>query len=77
MQRRGIQKHVDAPHQRQEGANGQTEAVEQRKRVEEPIVVLQVNDREHLAHIGDQIAVAELDAFGHSFRAAGKENHAR
>ena len=49
--------------------------MEQRQRVEDPILVLNVGDEQALPNVREQIAVRELDAFGHSFGTAGEKDH--
>ena len=70
MQRRGIKKRAQAAHQRNQQAGGQAEAVEERQRVEHPVVVLEIADGEHLADVREKIGVTQLHALRHAFRAA-------
>ena len=74
MQGRRIEQDKHAPHQRQQQADGQPEAVEQRQGIEEAVRLHQVNHREHLADVGQQVAVREFDAFGLTLGAAGEED---
>ena len=74
MQRRRINENVNATHEREQRADGQAEAVEQRHRVENPVIVLNVSDQQQLPNVRDQVRLGEFDPFGHAFRSAGEKD---
>ena len=75
VQGRGVEEDVGASDQTEQRAHRQSEAVEDRERVEDPVGVVQVVDRKHLADVGQQIAVGKHHALGHAFGAAGEKHH--
>ena len=75
VERGWVEESVDAAHQREEGADGKTEAVKHGQGVEEAVVVGNVNGGQHLLDVGHEVGVGEFNAFGDAFRAAGKENN--
>ena len=77
MQGRRIEEDIDPAHQRQERPHREPEAVEERQAVEEPVAVGEIGDGQHLADVGEDVAVRQLDALGHAFGAARENNHGR
>ena len=77
MQGRRIEEDIDPAHQRQERPHRETEAVEERQAVEETVAVGEIGDGQHLADVGEDVAVRQLDALGHAFGAACENNHGR
>jgi hypothetical protein len=77
MQRGNVQEDKHAAHQRQQQADGQAKTMEQRQGIEEPVGLEQVNHRQHLVDVGQQVAMAEFDALGLSFRTAREQDYRR
>ena len=75
MERRGINVTIRATDERQQHADGEAKAMEQRQAVEKAVSVGDVRDREHLSDIRQEIGVSERDAFGDALRAAGEEDY--
>ena len=70
---RGVGHHGEAEDGRQEGADGQAEAVEDGQAAQEGAAVGQVHFAEHLGDVGDDHAVGEADALGLAGGAGGEE----
>ena len=77
MQWRRINENVNAAHEREQRADGQAETVEQRHRVENPVIVLNVSDQQQLPNVRDQVRLGEFDPFRHAFRSAGEKDDRR
>ena len=77
MQRCRVEEHKDPFHQRQQQADGQSEAVEKRQGAEEPVRLHQVNHRQHLADVCQQVAMRKFHPFGQALRTAGEKHHRR
>ena len=75
MQGRRIEEDIKPAHQRQERPHREPEAVEERQAVEEPVAVGEIRDGQHLADVGEDVSVRQLDALGHAFGAARENNH--
>ena len=75
VQGRRIDEDGHPAHEGKQRADREAKTVKQRHGIEDTVVVRQVRDRKHLPHVGEDIAMAEFNAFGHTFRAARKQDH--
>src|SRR6266496_736891 len=76
VQRRQINKYVNAAHQWQHGSD-KAKTVKQRQGGEHPVGVLKVDDQLELPDVRHQVGVGQLHAFGHAFRTAGEKDDGR
>ena len=70
----GMADHRDALEQRQEGGHREPEGMKGRQVGEDEIVRLGVEHVRDLAHVGHDVAMAELDPLGRDLAAAGEED---
>ena len=70
-------KRPHAGNQRQDRAAGQTERMEHRHRVEHRVATMKVDHRRQLRAIRQNVTMAQHDAFGAAFGAAGEQHDGR
>src|SRR5438128_2704620 len=74
MERGQVQKRKQPPHQRQQQPYDDAETVKQRQRIENPVGFHQIDYRQRLTNVGEDVAVGQFDSFWVAFGAAGEEN---
>ena len=76
VQRRRIKKNIN-PARHAKKQPEQSEAMEERHRVENPVGVHEVQDGQHLEDVGNEIGVGQFDAFGRAFGTAREKDDRR
>ena len=67
VQGRRIQEGVETSNQWQQRAGCQAEAVKEGERIEEPLVIGDIQERVHLTNVGQKIGVGEHHTLGNAF----------